>query len=586
MARPFGADGESSNTIRQHGEAAAAGQGKRTEVYEGDGLLVALAGAPILAGQGREEDLPTAVARIYRENPRQLPALLQGPFALAVLEPDAGRALLAVDRIGIETLTYAQTDDGLVFASRADSVAAHPGCPGELDPQGVFDYLYGEYVPSPRVIYRGQRKLLPAQCIRFEKGEVSEQFYWALEYRDDSSAFEPLKHEFLETLEQSVRRATRGSEPDATGCFLSGGTDSSTVAGLLTRVQGRPARTFSIGFASEGYDEMEFVRIAQKHFGLDSEHYYVTPDDVLKAIPRIAAAYDEPFGNASAVPTLFCAELALRNGIDTLLAGDGGDEIFAGNARYAHQLKFELYERVPNWLRKGLLEPLALRFPGVERIMPLRKLASYIRQQRVPLPDRMESYNFLHRTPVDQVFSAGFLRDLDPEEPLHFMREVYHRARSDSPLNRMLHLDIKFTLADNDLRKVSRMCELAGVEVRYPMLDEAFVELSGRVPPNLKIRRFKLRYFFKRSLEQLLPADILRKRKQGFGLPTGNWLRDHPPLRKLVDRRMEELKRRDIVRPDYIDDLLKHRDGEYVHYYGVMLWKLLMLEEWLQAHGF
>jgi asparagine synthase (glutamine-hydrolysing) len=183
------------------------------------------------------------------------------------------------------------------------------------------------------------------------------------------------------------------------------------------------------------------------------------------------------------------------------------------------------------------------------------------------------------------VFTPAFLGQVDTGEPLEFLRDAYQRARSDSPLNRMLHLDMKITLADNDLRKVSRMCELAGVEVRYPMLDEAFVALSGRVPPDLKIRRFKLRYFFKKSLEGFLPKEILTKRKQGFGLPTGIWLRDHPALRAHADSRMEQLKQRDIIHPDYIDELLRNRDGEYAYYYGVMVWKLMMLEEWLQSRG-
>ncbi len=582
MARPFGRTGEPGG-LDPRGAAMALGD--RTEVFREGGLVVALAGAPRLAGHSQTEDLLPAIAGLYRRNPDSLPAALQGPFALAVLEPVAGRGLLAVDRIGIESLSYALTDDGWVFASRADSVAAHPDTPPGLEPQGIFDYLYGEFVPGPRVIYRGQQKLLPAQCIRFDSGQARSSYYWSLEYQDQPAAFEPLKREFLDALEQSVGRAAEGTEPQTAGCFLSGGTDSSSVAGLLTRIQGRPARSFSIGFASEGYDEMEFVRIAQQHFGLESEHYYVTPDDVMGAIPRIAAAYDEPFGNASAVPTLFCAELAARHGVKTLLAGDGGDEIFGGNARYAHQLKFEMYDRVPKLLRQGLLEPLALGLPGAERIMPLRKLGSYIRQYQVPLPDRMESYNFLHRTPVQEIFTAQFLADVDTGEPLEYLREVYHRAHTSSPLNRMLHLDMKVTLADSDLRKVSRMCELAGVEVRYPMLDEAFVEFSGRVPPDLKIRNFKLRYFFKKALEDLLPKEILRKRKQGFGLPTGRWLRDHPALRAHAGRRLAQLKQRDMVRPDYIANLLQQRDGDYAHYYGVMVWKLMMLEEWLQSHG-
>lgn len=581
MVRPFGRESASVPAERR---GAVLALGYRTQVHRDGDLLIALAGTPRLEADVKPADLLLAIADLYQRRPDSLPAALHGPFALALLDLGSGSGLLAVDRIGIEPLTYAATADGLVFASRADSVAAHPDASADLDPQALFDYLYFHCVPSPRVIFQGQRKLLPGQCVRFGAGRMESSFYWELEYREQPAPFEPLKKEFLDTLEQSVHRAAEDSEPEATGCFLSGGTDSSTVSGLLTRIQGRPARTFSIGFASEGYDEMEFVRIAERRFGLDSHHYYVTPEDVLAAIPRIAAAYDEPFGNSSAVPALFCAELARRTDVHTLLAGDGGDEIFGGNARYTHQLMFELYGRLPGPLRRGLLEPLAFQLPGAERIMPLRKLGSYIRQYRVPLPDRMESYNFLHRTPLEELFTGDFLDSVDTDAPLENLREVYRRARAESPLNRMLHLDMKITLADNDLRKVSRMCELAGVDVRYPMLDEAFVAHSGRVPPDLKIRRFKLRYFFKRALEELLPKEILRKRKHGFGLPTGEWLRDNPALRTHARQRLEALKQRGIVRTEYIDTLLQQHDQAHAPYFGVMVWVLMMLEEWMQAH--
>ena len=267
------------------------------------------------------------------------------------------------------------------------------------------------------------------------------------------------------------------------------------------------------------------------------------------------------------------------------MAGDGGDEIFGGNSRYVEQLIFELYDKVPGFLRKGLFEPLAFKIPGAERIFPLRKLGNYIRSHQIPLPDRMETYNFLHRTPLKEIFTGDFLASIDQDEPIKIIREVYHRADTDSVLHRMLHLDLKITLADNDLRKVSRMCELAGVDVHYPLLDEAFVEFSGRVPPRLKIKNFKLRYFFKMALADLLPAEIIHKKKHGFGLPTGIWLRDHPGLRTHARQRLAELKQRNIINPGYIDTILKHNDQEHANYYGVMVWVMLMLEEWLQSQN-
>jgi asparagine synthase (glutamine-hydrolysing) len=180
------------------------------------------------------------------------------------------------------------------------------------------------------------------------------------------------------------------------------------------------------------------------------------------------------------VPTYYCALRAREAGLPVLLAGDGGDEIFGGNARYAKQMVFELYQGLPRPLRAGVLEPLAQRLP--EGIALLRKLKSYVAQARVSLPDRLETYNFLHRDPIAEIFDPDFLRQVDAERPLAIQREVYFRTPARHPIDRMLYLDWKQTLADNDLRKVGRMTELAGVEVRYPMLDERLVEFAARLP--------------------------------------------------------------------------------------------------------
>src|SRR5256714_13536459 len=162
--------------------------------------------------------------------------------------------------------------------------------------------------------------------------------------------------------------------------------------------------------------------------------------------------------------------MARKDGEQDLLAGDGGDEISGGNTRYAKQKVFEAYGRVPKALRRALIEPLAFSFPGSDRIAPLRKLGSYIRQASVPLPDRLETYNFLHRSPLAEVFEPDFLAAVDVDEPLAMLREAYQRTDSASSLNRMMHLDLKLTLADNDLRKVSRMCDVAGGAGRRPPL--------------------------------------------------------------------------------------------------------------------
>lgn len=551
---------------------------------EVDGLRIALVGGPLHWSHRPGEAVTVAnFAETYRRFGLATLERLRGPFALALVDEREDQALLAVDRMGIHPMSFSAGPDGLVFASTATAVAAHPACSRDLSQQALFEYLYFHAVPSPHSIYRDQSKLLPAQYLRYADGKSELGFYWKMPYREDNTqSYAELREEFLTLVSDSVATALDGRPA---GAFLSGGTDSSTVCGMYSRHSAEPVRSYSIGFDAEGFDETEYARIAVNRFGLRPKEYYVTPDDVLSAIPLITAAYDEPFANESAIPAYYCAKLAAEDGRQLVLAGDGGDELFAGNKRYHTQLIFDWYHRLPVWLRRALVEPLTFGFPAGERIMPVRKARSYIRQATQAMPDRMENYNFLHRTPLADIFHADFLEAVNPEGPLENLREVYSRPQGVSTLNRMLHLDLKLTLADNDLRKVSRTAQLAGVEVRFPLLDERIAEFAAKVPPDLLLKGNKLRYFFKQSLSELLPREIIHKRKHGFGLPVGLWTESHSGLRELMGDSLSRARDRGIVKPAYIDWLLQQHGQTHATYYGVMMWVLMMLEQWLETHG-
>ena len=537
---------------------------------------------PELAALAAQRSSAAAVVEAYRHYGADWLKHTAGSFAIAVIDAENATGILAVDRMGIRPLCYANPAGRLVFGSNAGGVAAHPEVGRRLSQQAIFDYLYCHVVPAPETIYEAVLKLRPGECVVFRNGTVHRRFYWQLNYRDDTSeSFDALKLRFGALLRDAAGRAI-ASDMDI-GAFLSGGTDSSTIAGLLTELRGKPAKTYSIGFAAEGFDEMEYARVTARHFATDAHEYYLTPLDVMEAMPIVAQSYDEPFGNASAVPTYFCASKAKEDGVRVMLAGDGGDEIFGGNARYAKQKLFEAYHLLPRMLRRGLIEPLALGIPGAERIAPLRRLRSYVSQALMPLPDRLESYNFLRRVRLDDIFQPHFLSEVDPARPLELQREVYRRTASASPVNRMMHLDLEFTLADNDLRKVSRMCEAAGVEARYPLLDDSLVAFSGELPPELKVKGLKLRYFFKQALKEFLPSETIAKTKHGFGMPFGLWLKDHKPLADLVQSSLDAFGRRGIVKADYLARLQHEHQTAHATYFGVMIWVVTMLEQWLAS---
>jgi len=530
----------------------------------------------------RDVSQAAAILSGYRQHGIDCLRRMHGSFAVAVLEPGTGTALLAIDRMGINGLCFALKNDGVIFGSTADSVAVHPLVGHRLCKQGLFNYLFHHVVPAPGTIYEGVEKLLPAQYISVNNGIVSRGFYWQADWKTQNVSN---KRDCVSNLKALLRDGVATAATQRrTGAFLSGGTDSSTVAGMLAQFAGQPADTFSIGFQAEGFDEIEYARIASRHFGTHQNEYYVTPDDVVHAIPLISAWYDEPFGNASAVPTYYCARNASNSGVNVMLAGDGGDELFGGNVRYAKQKVFEVYWHIPRILRTGLIEPLLNRLPGTESFAPFRKARSYVRQARIPLPDRIESYNLLHADTSTAVFTPDFLANVSPNGPIELMREPFFRTRSESAINRMLHLDWKLTLADSDLRKVNRMCEAAGVEVRYPLLDDRIVAFAAALPPSYKVKGLKLRWFFKEALKDFLPREIITKPKHGFGLPFGIWMQTHGALRELAYDSLNAFGNRGYVNTGYIERLITlHRD-QHASYFGVMIWVIMMLEQWLTRH--
>ncbi len=587
MAAPLARfDRASVNALsgRKSAAAVAAGAGS-THVYQRDGLIVALWGDVRLSDAGMMqqavgEGIAKTLADVWRRDPDSVCLHLSGAFSLCILDEASGDALLAIDRMGTQPMSYQLNGEALLFGSSADALVRHPLASSELDSQALYNFVYFHMVPSPRSVYRGHERLLPGEYLRYSKGRVEKRQYWRMRFDEQPDRpFEELRQEFLDVLRSSVRDATGGEK---VGAFLSGGTDSSTIAGILTEVGGRPADTYSIGFAAEGYDETGYARIAARHFGTNHREYYVTPDDVVDAIPRIAAVFDQPFGNASAVPAFYCSRLARADGVTRMFGGDGGDELFGGNERYSKQHIFALYGKVPGLLRKGLLEPAIFNFPGGDHIGLMRKARSYIEQASVPMPARLETYNLLGRYGPSQVFTDDFLAGADVNDPLAQLRKTYGQQEAVSLINQMLALDLKVTLADNDLPKVVKACELAGMEVAFPFLSDQMVDFSSRLTAKQKLNGTKLRYFFKEALRGFLPDEIIAKQKHGFGLPFGVWLTGHPALKQLASDSLHDLKKRKIVRADFIDTLVNQHLREHAGYHGTMVWVLMMMEQWFK----
>lgn len=509
---------------------------------------------------------------------------LVGEFVCCIINSKSQELFIAVDRMGTRPLYYQILENGILFGSSLDAVMSHPCAKREISSQSIYDYIYFHMIPGPRTIYQEQKRLLPGEYILYKHGKLTIDRYWYAQFKEDEEqSFGELKQSFVSQLRTSVRDAIDGYRD--VGAFLSGGTDSSTIAGMLQEVTGKPAKTFSIGFDAPGYDEMEYARIAAQHFSTDHHEYYVTPEDVVAAIPEIAAIFDQPFGNASAIPSFYCAQMAKKDGVELLLGGDGGDELFGGNVRYAKQYIFSLYEKIPSIFRDQIITPFVLSTFSGTKINLLRKVHSYISQASIPMPQRMETYNLLIRYGYHDVFTQDFLSNVDVDGPTKQIKQTYHQIETASLINHMLAFDWKYTLTDNDLPKVTKACELAGVDVAYPFLDNQIVSFSEKLKPDLKLKRTKLRYFFKDALRDFLPEKIITKRKHGFGLPFGVWLQENKLLQTQAADCLTDLKKRQIFRADFIDKVLGQYLYQHASYHGTMVWLLMMLEFWYRQRS-
>ena len=520
------------------------------------------------------------LAQGYLSKGEHFLADLQGTFSVYLYDKRQNKLLLAIDPIGGQQLYYYENSHTLYFSNTLTALLTHPEVPKKIEPQRLFDFFYFHNIPSPNTIYQNIKKLGPGEFICVKGNQTQRQSYYRHDYREQSLSSPA---ELSEQCRQLIETSVSSESHENTGAFLSGGTDSSTVTAFLAKISDTPVKTFSIGFEAQGYDESEYARITAKRFGTDHHEYYVTKDDVLDCMPKIASTYSEPFGNASAVPTFYCAKLAKEAGVSRLLAGDGGDEIFAGNERYLKNKVFGYYQQIPKPLRLHALDPL-LANQYVAKLPFLGKASSYVRQSNIPLPDRMETYNFINRTPVNDIFTPALISQIDIGAPLKQQQAIYNQAWADSDLNRMLALDMKFTLADNDLRKVTLMCELNDIDVRFPLLSQELMMFAARLPDELKIKGHKLRFFFKETMKDILATETITKSKHGFGLPFGLWLRDHPPLRDYTHDRLKSISQRGFIQPSYIEHIMTQHQQDDASYYGVMIWLLIVLEEWLDQH--
>jgi len=513
-------------------------------------------------------------------------ARLNGMFAFALYDVGQRTLFLARDRLGVKPLHYAALSDGsLAFASELKGLLAHPLLRREIDPLAVEDYLAWGYVPDHRAILKGVHKLPAGHYLLLRHGSPlpAPVRWWEPSFADrrrESAA--DLEAELLHHLREAVRSRMAADVP--LGAFLSGGVDSSSVVALMAEMSGSPVKTCSIGFAEAGLDESAYARQVANRFATDHHARAVSPDD-FGAIGQLAAMFDEPFADASALPTWRVCQLA-RETVTVALSGDGADEALAGYRRQRfHRHEDRLRQLLPQGLRAPLFGGLGAIWPKADWApRPLRAKttllalsepadAAYARALAVTTPDQR-----------DRLYSPEFQRlrrDYRAEQPL---LETMAHAPARSALDRAQYADLTFWLPGDILTKVDRTSMAVSLEAREPLLDHRLVEFAARLPEGLRIRGTQGKWLMKQAMRRYLPEDILMRPKQGFVTPIAQWLRGPlaPAARAIAGS--TTLARTGWLDPAAVAGMAEaHIAGRSDH--SRLLWQLLMLDRSLTHLG-
>jgi asparagine synthase (glutamine-hydrolysing) len=508
---------------------------------------------------------------------------LVGMFAFAVWDMRTQRVYLARDHLGIKPLYYGFTSSGdLVFASELKGLLAHPGVERRLDPQALEDYLALGYVPDPKSIYRGIFKLSPGHWLSWHAGEpepVPRQ-YWDVPF---NLAADMTADEGAVQLRSLLDRAVAGQmiADVPLGAFLSGGVDSSAVVASMSRASHQPVRTCSIGFDHGGFDETAYARRVARHLHTQHFEQRVSADDYA-LLDTLAAVYDEPFSDSSALPTYRVCELA-RTQVTVALSGDGGDENFAGYRRYRlHAWESGLRARLPLALRKPVFGLLGSIYPKADWApRPLRARTTLQALARDDVEAYFHTVSTTSAALRQQLYSASFKRELQGYSALAVFRAHAKRAPTDHPLLLAQYLDLKTWLPGDILTKVDRASMAHSLEVRVPLLDHRLVEWASSLPPGLKLRGSTSKYILKKTLEADLPHDVLYRTKMGFSVPLAAWLRG-----PLAQRARDALLAGAIAECGYFEpavlDRLVQQHAAGRHDHSATLWSLLMLDAFLR----
>ena len=514
------------------------------------------------------------IAHLYEERGRDLVRDLNGMFAFAVWDERHRRLLLARDRVGKKPLFYAERNGWLSFASELGALMADTAIPRAIDPSSIDCFLAYGYIPSPWSIWRDVRKLPPAHTLIWEDGQTRLDRYWHLGYSEKRTEDKrELEEELRRLVGAAVRRRMIADVP--LGAFLSGGVDSSIVVSEMAAASPGPVKTFSIGFEEERFNELPRARIIAERFATDHHEFVVRPDAV-EVIPKLIRHYGEPYGDSSAIPTFYLAELT-RGYVTVALNGDGGDESFAGYLRH-----------VANAVAADLPSPVRRGGAAVGELIPpqlgSRSLPGRARRLLLSLPaDAIERYSrhvsIFNIDDREKLMTPSFRGELDAGRAPEVIATPWRSASGQSILDVLLEVDVRTYLPGDLLVKVDIASMAHSLEARSPLLDREVMEFAASLPVRRKVHLGRKKWVLRQAYRGAVPGKILNGAKMGFGVPLASWFRNE--LRDvahevLLDR---TTLARGYMRQASVEDVLKAHD-QGLSDRSFQIWALLTLELW------
>ncbi len=516
------------------------------------------------------------IVHLYEEMGVECVQELRGMFAFALYDMREQRVFIARDRLGIKPLYYTQVGDSLVFGSEIKAIMQHPQVNAELDLNALNNFLSLKYVPSPQTLFKGVHLLEPGHRLIWTRDNMVTERYWDVSFERGDITDEGAAQEQLEALlEESVRLRLRSDVPF--GAFLSGGIDSSLIVALMSQEMNQPVKTFTVGFEAAEANELPYARMIAERFQTDHHEVMVNPDDFPRLTEKIVYHLDQPIADQATLATYMVSSLAAQH-VKMVLTGEGGDELFAGYARYAGEQFADAFDTLPGAVKKVALAA-ADRLPRMRR----QKIALYALAQSDEVSRYVSWFPLFNADRKEQLLTQAFKGAVSADDANQVFARHLNTTDAVEPLHRMLYVDTKLWLADDLLARGDKMTMAASLEGRVPILDHKLVEFAASLPPTMKLKGMQRKYLLKKVAGKHLPDEIITRKKQGFPIPISLWFRTGAKdyVRDMLSP--DTVRRRGLFNPAYVEQLVTDNETNQQRN-GNMIWALVNLEHWHQLY--